>query len=222
MANGSNNPDQPTVASVRVARILRERILSGGLRPGDRIRQEEVAAELDTSRIPVREALRILQTQGLVTLRSNSGAWVSRLNLRECSSAYQIRERLEPLVLAESIPNLTIDDLAELDRLVGRVEAATDIESFLELDRDLHLATYRGSAAGEALSVIERQWNVTQPYRRAYLLAAGPERDWIVQAEHRLLLDSIRRGDTWEAEQILAIHIRRTRVALQARPDLFD
>ena len=107
----------PTVASERVAGELRTMILSGELPPGTRIRQEEIAAQLGASRLPAREALSMLESEGLTTLRANSGAWVSKLDLQECEALYKTRERVEPLALAESIPHLTVREHSELDRL---------------------------------------------------------------------------------------------------------
>jgi len=202
------------VASHRIADELREQILSGALAPGARIRQEEVASALGASRLPVREALRILQSQGLVDIRANSGAWVSQMDLDECQLTYKMRERLEPLALAESIPNLTPATLEKLDLLQERIEANNDLAEFLRLDRELHLLTYVGNPYRELGELIERLWNTTQPYRRAYVQQSGHVRDWVINAEHRLLLDAIRRSDTQEAERILAGHIRRTRLAL--------
>lgn len=202
------------VASHRIAERLREQILSGELAPGARIRQEEVAGALGASRVPVREALRILQSQGLVVIRANSGAWVSQMNLDECQVSYKMRERLEPLALAESIPNLTPETMARLDELQARIEANSDLEEFLRLDRELHLLTYSGNPYRELDELIDRLWNTTQPYRRAYVQRSGHVRDWVINAEHRLLLDAIRRSDTQDAERILAGHIRRTRLAL--------
>ena len=93
--------EQPTVASQRVASqrvadTLAERILSGDLAPGARIKQDELADELQTSRIPVRDALRILEARGLVTMRANAGARVTSLTRRDLEISYEIRERLEP------------------------------------------------------------------------------------------------------------------------------
>lgn len=202
-----------SVASGRITEYLRERILSGALAPGTRIRQEEVANTLGASRLPVREALRNLQSQGLVVLKANSGAWVSAMDLDECQVTYKIRERLEPLALAESIPNLSQATIDKLYELVERIEANDNLEEFLRLDRELHLLTYAGNPYEELRHMIERLWNTTQHYRRAYVQRGGSD-DWIIHAEHRLLLDAIRRGDAETAGQLLAGHIRRTRLSL--------
>ena len=106
-----------SVASDRIADTLRAAILDGSYLPGTRIRQEDVAARSGASRIPVREAFRLLASEGLVTLVANTGAWVTRLSLDECVETYLIRERLEPLLLRASLPNLdeaAIGHLAEL------------------------------------------------------------------------------------------------------------
>ncbi|WP_424533401.1 GntR family transcriptional regulator [Sphaerisporangium viridialbum] len=202
------------VASHRIAEHLRERILSGALGPGARIRQEEVAREFGASRLPVREALRILHSQGLVTLKANSGAWVSQMDMEECELTYKIRERLEPLALAESIPHLSAAVIDRLDEIQDEIEANRSIDHFLQLDRELHLLSYSGNPYRELRDMVERLWNITQPYRRAYVERAGHQRDWVINAEHRLLIDAIRRADTTDAERVLAGHIRRTRMAL--------
>jgi len=202
------------VASQRIAADLRDRILSGQLDPGTRIRQEEVAQALGSSRLPVREALRMLQSEGLVVLKANSGAWISRMDPVECELAYKIRERLEPLALAESIPHLTPADVDALEQIQEEIEANDSLDRFLELDRKLHLLSYSGTPNSELRDLVEKLWNTTQQYRRTYVQRSGHDRDWVINAEHRLLIDAIRRSDATDAERILAGHISRTRVTL--------
>lgn len=216
MSSVSNpTPDEAGgVASHRIATLLRTQILSGTLAPGTRIRQEEVAREHGASRLPVREALRILNSEGLVALKANSGAWVSNMDLDEFQLSYKIRERLEPLALSESIPHLGEEAISELYEIQARIEANDRIDVFLELDRQLHLLTYAGNPYRELRQMVERMWNTTQPYRRIYVQRSGHRRDWVINAEHRLLLDAIRRTDTEDAERVLVGHIRRTRLAL--------
>lgn len=216
------NGSAGTVASQRIAVQLREDILSGALRPGERIRQEEVAAQFGASRLPVREALRILHSQGLIQLKASSGAWVSRLDLAECEAIYKMRERLEPLALAESIPHIENQTMHRIEQLQQDIEATTDQDRFLELDRELHLLCYAGNPIAELNRMVQRFWDTTQSYRRAFVRLSGPERMWVVNAEHRLLIDAIRRGDVRDGERFLTAHIRRTRISLAHHPEVFD
>jgi DNA-binding GntR family transcriptional regulator len=211
-----------TVASQRIADGLRDDILMGVLQPGQRIRQENVAEQFGASRAPVREALRILESQGLIQLRANSGAWVSKLDIAECQAVYKMRERLEPLALSESIMNLDEDDLRRIDDLQTRIENTTDQDRFLALDREMHLLCYAGNPIADLNRMVERFWNTTQAYRRAFVRMSGPERMWVVNAEHRLLIDAIRRRDIDDGERFLVAHIRRTRLALANHPSLFE
>lgn len=210
------------VASHRIAARLRADILAGVLRPGERIRQEEIAALAGSSRLPVREALRILEAQGLVELKANTGAWVCTLDLVECQAVYKMRERLEPLALAESIPNLDEATLRDIETLQDQIESDSDPDRFLELDRELHLRCYAGNPIAELNQMVERFWNTTQSYRRAFVRITGPGRMWVVNAEHRLLIDAIRRRDIADGERFLTAHIRRTRVSLAHHPEVFD
>jgi DNA-binding GntR family transcriptional regulator len=151
------------VASHRIADTLRTDILDGSYAPGERIRQEDIAARSEVSRIPVREALRLLQAEGLVTLVANAGA---RLTLAECAELYQIRERLEPLLRA-SLPGLNGAALGHLAERAAEMErAAGDNDAFPRVGREFHLTSYAAAAAGEMSQVIGRMWNAAQHYRR--------------------------------------------------------
>ena len=209
------------VSSARVAAHLREAILGGKLRPGDRIRQEEVAERFGASRLPVREALRILAAEGLTELEPHKGARVPRLTRREVEVIYRMRERLEPLALAESLPRLTTADHDQLGKLQQRIEDNGDLEKFLDLDREFHLLTYRGCPVEPLNSAVTRLWNSTQHYRRSYVALGGQDRMWLVNAEHRLILDAVLRQDAEDGERYLAGHIRRTRVELSRHPEVF-
>lgn len=209
------------VASQRVAEALADRILTGQLAPGARIKQEELAEELDASRVPVREALRILESRGLVVLRSNSGAWVADMTRRDLELSYQIRERIEPLLLLDSLPRLTPGDVAEMYRIQERIEATTDVEEFLVLDRALHWATYARHEAPQLAAMVARLWDTTQHYRREFSRLVGHGRSWIINSEHRLLLQAIEHQDAESAQAVLVMHIQRTRVELGRHPELF-
>ncbi|MFI6316021.1 GntR family transcriptional regulator [Nonomuraea sp. NPDC050556] len=202
-----------TVESARIATHLRTAILRGELAPGERIGQEDVAARHGVSRLPVREALRMLEAEGLVELRSNRSARVPCLDAHEVQTIYRMRERLEPLALAESLPYLTQDDLRRMAALQDRIEEGPDVETFLDLDREFHLLSYSACRTAQLNAVVLRLWNVTQHHRRTYMRLTGPDRRWVVDAEHRLIIDALVRGDAEDAEMHLAGHIRRTRLA---------
>ena len=209
-------------ASGRIADALREEILSGALGPGERIRQEEVAERLGGSRLPVREALRILETEGLVEIEPHKGARVPRLDRQEVEVLSRMRERLEPLALLQSMARLDAGEIAAIEAVQDRIERGVTVPEFLVLDREFHLATYSACQAEHLTATVQRMWNATQHYRRAFMQLAGPGRQWIVNAEHRLILDAIRRADEEDAEIYLAGHIRRTRKELMAHPEVFS
>ncbi len=209
-------------ASQRIAEELSRRILDGHLAPGTRIRQEQIAEELGVSRLPIREALRILESHGLVTLVASSGAWVSSMNLAECQETYLIRERIEPLALGQAIGNVSDATMNRLTQLVEEMENCIVVEDFVELDREFHLLSFRDAGMPTLLEMVERLWNTTQHYRRAYVHMIGPEGLEDTNLEHRLLLAAIRRGDNRSAEELQAMHVRKTRIALFDHPEIFD
>src|SRR5690554_690601 len=206
----------------RIAAGVRDSILAGEIGPGERVRQEMVAARYGASRVPVREALRILEAEGLVTLVANTGAWVSQLSLAECEELYQVRERIEPLLLRFSIPHLTGENIAELHRLANAMESGTDVEAFLRLDRDFHWLTYSGADTIVLGDTVQRLWNATQHYRRAFTRLFTIEADRAVHLEHLLIVHAIEQQDADEAERVLFGHIRRTRLGLARHPEVFE
>ena len=212
---------QPSAASERIAAVLRDEILSGDIGPGARILQEEVAERLGASRLPVREALLVLAAEGLLTVEPNKGARVPDLDMDEVETLYQMRERIEPLALIESMSRLSDADLASIADIQRRIEEHVDVREFLALDREFHLATYSGCAMDHLLGTVTQLWNATQHYRRAFMLVSGPGRRWIVNAEHNLLIDALVRRDPVDAERYLVGHIRRTRKELGAHPEVF-
>jgi DNA-binding GntR family transcriptional regulator len=207
--------------SNQVTARIRELILNEELQPGVRIGQEALAERFGTSRIPVRDALRQLESEGLVILTPNSSARVAKLDVVECSEVYKIRELIEPLALAESIPQMTGEDILALEQAADEIERNVDSDVFLKLDREFHLLSYRAAPMPRLKALIERSWNTTQHYRRAYIRMVWQERNWIIHYEHRLLIEAIKRRDEADATQILMMHIRRTRQELEHHMELF-
>lgn len=210
-------------AGARIADGLRSAIIAGDYPPGTRIRQEDIAAEYGASRVPVREAIRQLEYEGLVTVVPNAGAWVARLTLAECEEVYQMRERLEPLLLRYSGPLLDDESIARLASLARRIsEAGSDTDAFLTLDRQFHLDTYAAAQTSQLGPLVLKLWNTTAPYRRAYVSTWTADARRIAHEEHHLMVAALRDGDIEDAERVLAAHIRRTRRQLARNPHIFD
>lgn len=207
---------QSQVASQRVADILAERILLGELKPGERIKQDELAIELSMSRIPVRDALRILETRGLVSLKANAGAKVVSLTARDMEISYRIRETLEPMLLAESMPFLVSDDIEEMREIKKKLDVVTDLNEYLPLSRQFHWTSFRKHRAPLLAQIVERLWDTTQNYRQAYarLTFQDAEKMQVMRSERALLFGAIERGEIDLAPRILGMHIRRTHMAL--------
>ncbi len=216
-ANRRHGFIEPGSLPVLVADWIRNEIVEGRLSPGERIRQEAVARQCNTSRMPVREALKRLQDEGLVTHISHVGARVASLDIAELDEIYLLREQLEPFALAQSIPGLTSEQHERLEEHVGEMEACADPDDpsrWVSLDRSFHLATYSAAAMPHLLDIIDGLWNRTQHYRRAY--SRLPTRFAIAHMEHRLLLEAIVRRDPEAAADLSRLHIRRTRMALDS------
>lgn len=206
----------------RVAGELRDAILTHKLKPDAPIRQAKLAEEFGTSRIPVREALRRLESEGLVVIRPNSGARVVVLDYEGCVEIYKMRERLEPLALSESMANLTEEQLEAISKFGHRpVEVPVNLGTWLEEDRNFHLTTYAG-ASPRLLKTIETFWSTTQHYRRL-LLTTWTDEDYAMNGhEHGLLANAVLEGNARAGEDILRLHLERARFRLAHHAALFD
>ena len=218
----TQSPVRDGITGARVADELREAILRGVYPPGTRLRQEELAGQYGASRVPVREALRRLASEGLVTTVANAGAWIARLSLEECVELYQVRERIEPLLLRYSMPELSVYQIDRLAELAETMARTSDVERFLELDREFHLGSYAGAGTTFLGPTVQRLWNTTQHYRRAFTRLLDDESNRIVHDEHHMLVAAIRERDSDDAERILLGHIRRTRRQLARHPEVFS
>lgn len=163
-----------------------------------------------------------MEADGLVTLVANSGAWVSRLSLEECVEIYQLRERLEPLLLRYSIPGLTEESKKRLEELAIEMTLCSDVEQFLRLDREFHSLSYSGASTHMIGEIIQRSWNSTHHYRRLYTNLLDETTTRIMHDEHRMLVNAIQSNDVEEAERLIAGHIRKTRLQLERHPELFE
>lgn len=206
--------------SVRIADEIRRAVLDGEMLPGTRVGQEELAAKFGASRIPVREALRQLHSEGLVVLAPNRGGWIADVTSQESIEVYKIREVLEPLAIAESVPHLTDDDIASLEATMLRLEAVSTVQEYIPLDREFHLKTYSRAPMPHLRDMIERYWNNTQHFRR-WFVKDSLAKDGLPfsDPQHLMLMEAIRARDADAASVLVRLHIRRTRLLIETIVD---
>lgn len=202
---------------------LRHAILSGQLEPGERVVQHTVAEQLGVSRSPVREALRALKAEGLVSLETKFGARVVRLDLNQLLEVYWLREHIEPAAVAASVPlfsALELDAISAMPQAMEECWRAGDALRWHELDRLFHFALLQRTPMPQVRALAASLWNQAAPYMRAYVQSAPERAAEVGHLEHRLLADAVVRRCAEDAQQFLEVHIRRTRLALSLQPEL--
>jgi DNA-binding GntR family transcriptional regulator len=189
-----------------VAAGLREAIMSGVLRGGDPIRQDKVAAQFGVSSIPVREALRKLEGEGLVTFYPHRGAVVSELSREEVRELSEIRVALETLALRLAIPNTTDEDLRRAEEILDWADKQPDLaEKWGEFNWRFHSALYTPADRPRLTEMIEGIHTRFERYLRVYVLALEYEERG--QREHRQILDLCKKRDADGAADLLGRHI---------------
>jgi DNA-binding GntR family transcriptional regulator len=185
----------------RIAEGLRERILCGKLRPGERLRQEEVAKQFNASHIPVREALRQLNTEGLVSIQSHRGAVVTSLSRRELEEIIRLRQILEVDLLTQAIPRMTPSDIARSRKLLDVLRNNRRMGSYAPRNWAFHESLYKPSNAPLTLSLVERLHQIGQ----RYFQLGHDFKD--VNAEHESILELAANRDVDGAADLLRKHI---------------
>jgi len=215
--NDETKPDRNAAKlplAATVARGLRAAIVTGRLKPGDRIKQDVVAEEYGVSRSPVREAFRELASEGFVELERDVGARVTRVTRRSLEQLYLAREALEPLLIAETAIQITDDELAEaraIDERAREHGVAGEFADYLRLDGELHLLLLRSSRMELLYEIASSLWQRTAPHRLAYIRQPRLE---LAMAEHQMILDAIARRAPEDAADLYRVHTRHTRLAL--------
>ena len=197
-------------ATEYVTATLKQAILTGALPPGTPLRQEELAARFALSRMPIREALRQLEAQGLVDFEPHRGAIVVEITVADALDNYAIRGALESEALRRSLPHLVEADFEQAEDLIAEIDRETDVARMGELNRRLHMTLYARAGLPRLLALAEQHLVAADRYLRFHLATDGD----MGQSEHRALLAACRAGDTDEAVAVLGRHLARARDAL--------
>ncbi len=202
---------------------IRDSIISGEMPPGCPLRQETLAASYRLSRVPIREALRTLETEGLVQLVPNKGAIVAPIDLEELREIYEMRDAAETLALKLSIPEMSNTQI-DIAQNIHNEMTQCDEKEICALNRKFHEALYLPSKRKRLLAHISCLHDIAERYLRFTL----KNLDYVERSaeEHVALLKACRKRDLPSAIKILSSHItqagKELEEYLRANPSILE
>jgi DNA-binding GntR family transcriptional regulator len=198
-------------AQEMVLNHLRQAISSSSIKPGQRIQQDELATHLGVSRMPVREALRQLEAEGLVTFFPHRGVVVADISVDDIEDIYIIRIALESAAARIGAENMSDEGLQYMRRTLADMEDTYyhfDPSHWLALNGVFHNAIYRAADNPHLFKLITSTNLTINPYIRTYIMMP----DYLQQSvdEHRQILDAVGRRNGAEAEELTKAHLQHT------------
>jgi DNA-binding GntR family transcriptional regulator len=198
-------PADSAVNSVdQVTNLIREDILAGRVTPGERLKTSELAKRLGFSPMPLREALRKLEGEGLVSIEPNRGATVRQLDRSYVTDLFELNTELRIFAVRSGMRKLTLERIRTLESLAAdyraQLETGNDTEA-IESNRRFNAKLMEFGGNKEALRVFLRGWDTIFAFRRNYGYGSG--RRSVMAEEMTLLIDAMRRQDMSAAEAIL-------------------
>ncbi|BCB89912.1 GntR family transcriptional regulator [Phytohabitans suffuscus] len=198
---------RPQTAQQAVLEELRRAILAGELAPGAQIVQEAVAERLGLSRVPVREALKILEGEGQVRYQAHHGYFVTELDVTELLEIYAIRDLLESAAVTAAVPRLEVEDVVRMETALADMAKAAkkaDIVAMTAANRRFHFALFEASGKPRFVKIIRQLWDASEPYRSLYY--AEPVNRTVVRQEHKQIVEAARNRQADLLVKLLAEH----------------
>lgn len=208
LANGK----QPVITTKleAVYNVLRENIVSGQLEPGTRLIIKKIAQDLGVSEIPVREAIRMLEAQGLVSMTPHAGAQVATFDIDDIREVTDIRSLLEGYAARTALPFIDQKAIAELEEcieeMVKCVEAGDNV-NFGVLNRKFHQKIYEHSPYKRLYKMIYEMWDGSERTRAVFSLSKRRPQESI--REHEAILKAIKEQDEDSVERLIREHRQR-------------
>jgi DNA-binding GntR family transcriptional regulator len=197
-----------------IAESLRQAIIDGQLRPGESLRQENLAKHYAVSRIPVREALRQLESEGWIVLERHHGARVSPLSVEEVQEIYEIRASLETTALRLAAPHHTPQSLKRVAEALRVSRSERDHSRYAQHNREFHLSLYAPAVRPRLLAMIDALHSQGERYLRLKLDMPAYKHE--SDDEHGEILEALRAGKIERAVRILEPHLLRSGEMLAA------
>lgn len=198
-----------------VFQTLRQAILKGELKPGERLMEVALAERLGVSRTPIREAMRKLELEGLVVMVPRKGAQVASITEKDLTDVLEVRITLENFAIEKACTHMTEEDMDKLWLASKQFERAIqegDLVRIAEADQAFHEIIYQASDNARLLQVLTNMREQIYRYRLEYL-KDELSRDKLLE-EHRRLTDAIRRRDAAQAQRISFEHLENQRKAI--------
>jgi DNA-binding GntR family transcriptional regulator len=208
-APGAADPpiERQTVTSL-TRDAIRDRILRGGYPAGEPLRQDAIAEQLGVSRIPVREALRLLEAEGLVTFNPHRGAVVSTLSLAEIEELFELRAEIETDLLVRALPHMTEEQIVRAEEVLDSFESSVargQVAGWGGLNWKFHSTLYAPANRAVTMGVVHRLHQNSDRYARMQLALTHGEQRAII--EHRQIVAAVRRRNAKQAATLLRRHI---------------
>ena len=199
-----------TVSSMAQERI-RAAILDGILPQGTRIDQNQLAKDLNTSLVPVREALKKLEGEGFVQIIPRRGAFVTDTSIKDMEDLYFARSILEGQAGYHAATRITQDKLKQLDVLhtkVGQALESHHFDEFSQLNRQFHFIIYEAAGSTYISGMIASLWDLADRYRYRYVFFK--DQAAVIQAEHKQILDACHAHDPKALREAIIYHMNQT------------
>jgi DNA-binding GntR family transcriptional regulator len=189
-----------------VLEMLRQKILSGELAAGSRLVQSELALSMEVSTTPVREALRDLASEGLVSFDPHVGAVVQGLSYPEFEEIYEVRMMLEPMAIRRAVGAMTEDLLDGLDHLHQRMQIETNPAQWVQLNRDFHIGIYEAGVSPRIAAIIRSLLDASVMYVGVALGKPGLLGE--ANEGHGEIMSALRAGDPEAAAEATLLHLQ--------------
>ncbi|MEE0516122.1 MAG: GntR family transcriptional regulator [Emergencia sp.] len=206
--NGNHNFSNGFSLTDEIADIVRERILKGEYRIGEKIKENQIATELKVSRTPIREAFKQLENEGLIDYIPNRGCFAKGFTRQDIEDIYAVRKALEVLAVEWAVNRIDDEQLAELQRQSDLMEFYTtrkDSKRVLEINADFHDIIYNAAGSRFMAQVLRSYKEYIEQTRKVLYY----EQDCLTDifSEHREILEAIKRRDSAGAKAAMARHL---------------
>ena len=191
-----------------VFNTLREAILKGELKPGERLMELQLASKLGVSRTPIREAIRMLEQEGLAVTMPRKGAEVAKMTLKDMEDVLEVREALDELAAKIACKKISDDELANLKTIKDEFKRSMDsgdVKKIAEEDVKFHDAIYEATNNAKLVSMMNNIREQMYRYRLEYIKDADKRQ--ILVVEHDYILKAIRSRHVAEAKKAIREHI---------------